>query len=50
MVCHHTANFGGYRHYGSGGILVLICRVILQDNMSQELHDFLSRSNPGNSR
>ena len=50
MVCHHTANFGGYRHRGSGGILVLICRVILQDNMSQELCDFLSRSNPGNSR
>ena len=30
MLSHHRTKFGGHRHCGSGDIMVLIWRVVLQ--------------------
>ena len=36
MVRHHPVDFGGYRHCGSGDIMVLVFQVIWQDHVIQE--------------
>ena len=44
MVSQHSVGIGGNKHSGSEDIMFLICQVILQDNVSQEQWDFISRS------
>ena len=34
-LCQQAADFGGYRHSGSGDIMFSICHVILQDSMTR---------------
>ena len=36
MISHNPAKFSGNRHRGSGDIIVLICNIILQDNVIKE--------------
>ena len=33
MLSYHTAKFGGHNHCGSGVIMILVCRAILQGHM-----------------
>ena len=33
MVSHHPAKFSGYRHCGSGD-MILVCHVMLQDRVT----------------
>ena len=44
MISQHSVRIGGNKHSGSEDIMFLICQVILQDNVSQEQWDFISRS------
>ena len=39
-----SAKFGGYRHFDSGDIVVLVCLVISQDHLIKELSGFMGRS------
>ena len=36
-VSHHPTEFCGFRHCGSGDIMVLVCHVILEDHVIKEL-------------
>ena len=44
MVSHHSAELGGQRQFGSGDIMVLVCHVILQDNVTKESCNFMDES------
>ena len=44
MTKHELARFGGHRHCDSGDIMILVCRVILQDNVIKRSYDFIGRS------
>ena len=46
MVSHHPAKCSGHRHCGcgSGDIIVLLCKMILQKHLVKELCDFLGGS------
>ena len=44
MVSHHGANFGDQGYCGSGDVIFLICYVISQDHVLQELFGFIDRS------
>ena len=34
MVCHDTAKFSGYKHFGSGDKMTLVCFMIWPDHVS----------------
>ena len=44
QVSYHPAKFGGYRHSGSGDIMVFVCHVTLQDHVIKALIDFMVKS------
>ena len=44
MVNHHPAKFGGHGYCGSGDIMVLFCHVILGDDLTKGLDNFMGRS------
>ena len=44
MVSHHGANFGDQGYFGSEDVIFLICYVISQDHVHQELLGFIDRS------
>ena len=44
MTKHELARFGGHRHCDSGDIMILVCHVILQDNVIKRSYDFIGRS------
>ena len=37
----HAANFGGFRHCGSGDKIFLICHVISKDHLFKGLRDIM---------
>ena len=44
MLGHHAANFGGFRHCGSGAKMFLICYVISKDYLFKAMSYFLGGS------
>ena len=40
----HPTEFDGHKHYGSGGIMVLVCHVVSEDHMIKGSFDFIGRS------
>ena len=44
MVSYHLTKLGGYKHCGSGNIMVLICHMTSQDHVIQWLCDFMGGS------
>ena len=44
MVSRHLAKFNDHRHRGNGDIMVLVCHVILQEQMMKGLYDFIGGS------
>ena len=39
-VSHHSIKFSGHIHCGTGDIMVLVCRVVLQESIIKGLCDF----------
>ena len=44
MASQHPPKFGSSGHCGSGDIIVLICHVILQDQVTKGLDKFMGRN------
>ena len=44
MVSQHPEKFHGHRHCGSEDSMVLVCHMILKENMIKGSSDFLGRS------
>ena len=43
-VSQHPSKFGGYGHYGTGDIIVLVCHVISRDYIIKRSCDFKGRN------
>ena len=43
-ITYHPVTFGGYRQLGSGDVIFLVCRVILQDPVIKDSSNSMSRS------
>ena len=43
QINYHSVKFGGHRHCGCGVITILVCHVILQDQVIKESWDVLVR-------
>ena len=43
-VNYHLTRFDCHRHCGSKDIMILVCKVILQDHVIKRLCDFMGRS------
>ena len=43
-MSYHLAKFGGYRHCGSEDLMILVCHVILQDQVIKDSCDFMDKS------
>ena len=43
-VSQYSAKFSGYRHCGSGDIMVLVCQIISQDHVIKGSCNFMGRS------
>ena len=44
MTSHQLATFGGYRHWGSADIMILVCHKTSQNHVIKESCDFIGRS------
>ena len=43
MVRHHPAKFGDHRHCVSGGLMVLVCHMILKEHKIKGSCDLMGR-------
>ena len=43
-MSYHPAKFGGHSHFGSEGIMNLVCHVILQDHVIKVSYDVMGGS------
>ena len=43
-VNHHPVKFGCHRHCSSGDMMVLVCRVIQQDQVTKGSSNFMGRT------